>query len=918
MTIKNSAGSAAPAIDQKPAQLFATASQFEDSAAAAAAQGALILCATGRWARRLLHRCRLQRQAGAAPGWPTPSIYWLRGWVRQTYAALWLPRRPLTLAWAYKLWHDAAQELAPPPGLLLQPALYHQMHIALEAMLEQGLEPGPSSSGHPLADFRRAVSCRFLELTQQHQLVLWHDMVHSLGQAIRAGQVNLPSRIIWTLAADPTPLEAELLTACCGASSTELWRIGAAPDQLASIKLYATPEQECRAVGAAVLQAWNAGQKNIGIVFADRDYLAPLKQCLEELAGQERPDFAKAIRYNLALGAPLAEHPLYQTATGPLRMLADPLPAPGLAAWLTSPYLKPADDQAIALLRSALWQKRQALTLMQALETLTQHFSLLALRRLAALQYAPLSQWLDANNACLAEQEFARFAGQHRATDALAQQHFKDIANSLKEAAGAITMNGTQALAWLDTLAQHIIISEKTPEITGIQLLSLAEAEGLAFESIWGLGFHGQALPPAAREWPLLDPEETRRMADSTPELQWKQGQRLLASLQAAAPRLQLSRAAISEDEAPFLACPLLPDECAANGQPIQATFDLWTTSSAEWARARWLREGRRTLLKPRPSCHVVAEPAAEPLASAWSVTVLEDLAACPFKFFCRHMLKLEPLTQPAFGIDPRQRGQILHRILKRFMDGLTAQAPRWPVDELAAGAWLKQAVQQELDRQPDTVFWRAERLRLIGDEQRPGLLLVWLGQERQWALQGWSVLGTEVNFNDLNLAELVLRGRVDRIDQHAQLGFMIWDYKSGNLPTAQRIIEQQAELQLPAYLLALKSDLLPDIKFAKQPLQAGYIALKKAADVKLTPLTHKGQIINWAGLFSEWTAKLKARLASPQSGHFKADPNPPPSFFRATNSACEFCDFFNLCGYFDQRPMPLGASLAAPELSTT
>src|SRR4030042_6636466 len=97
-------------------------------------------------------------------------------------------------------------------------------------------------------------------------------------------------------------------------------RASKSPDENVKARVYATPEQECQAVCAEVINSWNNGQKRLGGVFLDGDYFKLIKQFFEELVDrQERP--SDALRYNLTMGTPLSEHPLFQTALLPLRLL---------------------------------------------------------------------------------------------------------------------------------------------------------------------------------------------------------------------------------------------------------------------------------------------------------------------------------------------------------------------------------------------------------------------------------------------------------------------------------------------------------------------------------------------------------------------------------------------------------------------
>ncbi|MCG2658682.1 MAG: PD-(D/E)XK nuclease family protein, partial [Kiritimatiellae bacterium] len=897
-----------------------------------------------------LHRYRQERLASGTSGWATPPVRSFRGWVHETYADLWLPRRPLSPALSLLCWYKAVQGVSVPDGLIVQPTLYSQLQASLDALLEVGLDPVGNAGAHQLAGFRREVTGRFLALTEREGVALWRDMVMAVGAAVADGRVTIPQYTFFAGFDDISPLERPLYDALAARSKTVLWRSEVEPGPATRVRLYATPEQECRAVCADVLRAWNSGDKNLAVVFADHACFLLLKRCFDDLAGLERPDFEKAIRYNLSIGTPLIEHPLFQTAIIPLRLPGEPLPVSLLTSLLVSPYIRKPEFRAVDSLRAALWEPERALSLKEAFKALADRgYPMMPFQRLAILQTAPLADWLDGLQVCMAALGFCRFEGQHRSTDVLAQQHLDDIIRKLVREAGAIVMNASSALAWLSTAAEKIIVAEKTPETAGIQVLNLAESRGLAFDHLWLVGAHGAALLPPAQEWPFLDPDEQRLLEGGTIERQWAQGERQLAALMAAAPHVHVSRAAEGDEATPYAPCPLLPDEVGADGNPVQVACNLWANPTAEWMRARWLREGYLALTDHggvEPTGHF--ETAVSPLSGEWSVTAIEDLAGCPFQFFCGRMLKLEPLALTDEGIDPRMRGKVLHGILKTFADGCPVHAPGWPVDDHGARAWLEQAVDHELSRCPDNVFWQVERLRLLGDSEMPGILPAWLDQERDRARAGWRFALTEAPFAGLTVAGLILRGRIDRIDRHtpgsagqapptclaeaasrrekrflrrqgyggqvAQAralrpgesdGFAVWDYKSGTTPSGASVIDKVTELQLPAYLLALQRGLIPGLKDAASgPVQAGYICLEKAADVKVAPLSYRHNPVNWSEVLPQWETALTQRVEAPRQGRFEADPRPGSSaIFHARAGACQFCEFFNLCGFFDRRP---------------
>ena len=901
-----------------------SAELFEMRLVAEAEAGALVLTAGARLARRVLHRHRTAHVSGGPCGWAGLKVQSLNAWMMISHAALWPETRPMGRAASLRLWHEAASAVLPPEGLARGPALYGDLQRVLDDLLDHRSSPTSGAPGHELSDWRRKVTRRFQKLAEREGFHPGTRPLLGVRAALLKGSSPLPERVVLAGFQAPSPLEELLFEALAERSHVVRLTCSATNPETPIVRVFGTMLQECRAVCSDILEVWNEGRTNLGVVYLDPSYFDLLKRCFDELAGRgARPDRAREIRYNLAGGAPLEKHPLFLTGLLPLRAAADSSPAPLLASLLCSPYAGGGARRA-GDVRGALFAASAPLDLASCLDALgRKNLPVAALRGLASLGTAALSRWVEALRACWNGLGFVAFekAGEEgsRDADAIARRHLEEVANAVEAEAGSVEVTAEGALAWITACASGLQVVEPTPETAGIQVLDLRESLGLSFEELWVVGVHGGALPQPALDRPLLHPVERRMLPGGTPESRWEEAGRILPGLLAGAPSVHLSRPWATDDEALLAPCPLAAEECSAEGEPLVRTVDLWAAPPAPWMRARWLRDS--LLASPEAAPSGLGPPdvtgareedrADFRLAGEWRVTQFGELAACPFRFYAGSVLGLSPLRLASEGIDPLERGSALHRVLAAFVDGLRRQVPGWPRGGCGrdqgtreeALSWLTQVVDAELARRPRNVFWEVERLRWMGDDEvgAPGLLTVWLDLELARAEAGWEFEAAEAEFRGLALGPVTLRGRVDRVDRHPDHGVAVWDYKSGRAPSAAQVVERFEEPQLPAYLLALTRGLVQGVEPAPAGLRAGYIALRKPGEAAVMPLQVRHQEVDWAEFLPRWIEAAQARMADGVQGLFTADPRPASrGAFTKRNGACQYCEFYDLCGRFD------------------
>jgi RecB family exonuclease len=168
------------------------------------------------------------------------------------------------------------------------------------------------------------------------------------------------------------------------------------------------------------------------------------------------------------------------------------------------------------------------------------------------------------------------------------------------------------------------------------------------------------------------------------------------------------------------------------------------------------------------------------------AVGALELYVECPFRYFARHVLKIEEDAEDDDGLSPRERGIFVHEVFQRFFerwerDGHGALTPATMAD---AHALLGEVIEPLLARL-SAADAAIERTRLLGSPVAPGLADLVFQME---ATRAVGVSGRRLEDRFDGVFELAgasgargvpLRGIVDRIDFLDDGTLRVIDYKA-------------------------------------------------------------------------------------------------------------------------------------------
>lgn len=208
-------------------------------------------------------------------------------------------------------------------------------------------------------------------------------------------------------------------------------------------------------------------------------------------------------------------------------------------------------------------------------------------------------------------------------------------------------------------------------------------------------------------------------------------------------------------------------------------------------------------------------------------VTAFRSYLACPYRFYLRHVLKLAGLDDAKVEMDGGLFGSLLHDVVRDWGRGPLAEAT--DPDRLAEDLCAR------LDRLARERFG-SERLPAVEIQlhQARRRLLSFAAWQAGHAAEGWRIARVEADLEavlDVEGEPFTLHGRVDRIDAHPQLGYLVLDYKTGDMGRSPEEVHRTgrkgerawADLQLPLY-----RRLAGSLGIEAQGVRLGYLCLPR------------------------------------------------------------------------------------------
>lgn len=879
-------------------------------------EGGLLLTANGRLSRHLrAHHDRYQQSQGRT-WWESPPLLPLLQWVELTWTevcdsgreeVVGRDRVVLSLAQERALWEEIVRHESATHHFLHYEAVASQAHEAWRYLRQWGvtLQQFPELLNSDATLFKQWASV-FQRRCVLNQFIDNASVTDWLIKNIGKGVVTLPQHIVLAGFDELTPQQQRLVAVLteAGCRVTPL----TPPQHEPLLRLSVVPNIESEIYQAALwAQAFLEQQPmaSIAIVVPDleiqRERVVRLFTEIfhpEALLGHgvERPLFA------LSLGQPLHHTAAVRHLLTGLRLFAQPSPAAQWESWLTSPFWAAAEGemaQRATLALRLLNQRQYNLTLKAVLAHSTylrsyyqdEHYCAQLsplLERLAVLFEAlpktqRASQWAHsfAELTHLLGWPGERTVNHEESQLVAAWEQLLDQLSCLDLVTSPLSYQ--EALSHLKSIAAHTIFHLETAA-TPIQLLEFREASGIDVDALWVMGMHDEQIPAAPHPNPFIPLALQRHggFPRATPQRERQVAQAVIERLQRSAREVIFSYPSC-EQERVLRASPLLPkgievtSELVAYRQELLSERLFHTTELEVWQDEKG------------PALRTVA-------VVKGGVGIFKHQAACPFRAFSYYRLGAQPRPSAEIGLNPAERGSLIHRVLEQFWQRIGDHTTLVTLEATPLSVEVERAVASTLAeygaRLPHIMtprYTALERNRLIR------LLTAWLEIEKQRA--PFRVIEVEQK-KSLSIAGLNVETKVDRIDELADGSHLIMDYKTGQASVRGWFGQRPDEPQLPLYCINSAAN-IQGVVFAQ--LKTGELRLHGLAQQEdiapgielFTASRCNVAEISWEGLLTTWRTTLTTLAEQFLRGAAAVDPK--------ESTTCQYCTLQSFCRIYEQ-----------------
>jgi len=882
-----------------------------------------IICANIRLAQHLKHQYSHKQLEKGLKSWETPDILTWNTWIRRCWNDLGIRHKGLELllnqTQEVLLWQEVIKEQDDTDFLWHIPSVAGQAQSAWQIMREYRIPEFDDSEGlgrdHQIF---RTWSRAFREQCRQNNWIDASSISERIGIDL-AGELEMPNSGIVLVGFDVlTPQQEEFIR--------KLDEIGI---EMIQFQEPEGPDAEiqvtqCNEVGGEIRSAaqWakqkiqENPQAKIGILVPGlREHRQSIANTFEQVLSPGNLGYENEntpLPFIITLGRSLSDYPMIAVIFNLLALKPHALTLPEISNLLRTPFIRGYEEERAsrALLDEKLRGKNQ------------QIFTV------SDIKYHVMR--LDKKGSCLRQfaRSFSGFCEYQQALPARSvpsgwSEHFANMLEKIgwpgerqfnsdeqqqNEAWGSVLerlasihvvksgVTRSEALSILRREAGEQGFQHHTPE-SPIQVMDPQGASAMRFDHVWMLGMNENNWPRPVVPNPFIPIRLQSKFgvlhSDTQLFLDWTE--RLQQKIIRSSPNVVFSYSRYEGDR-PLLGSPLLPS---------QESCDIRSNLSETVAFQKVIFESGKMSdqIKEIPDFKA---PSAENHTGGTSIFI--DQSQCPFRSFAKHRLHSRDLEEPDIGLNPMQRGAMLHRLMQLFWQDVETHAEligRTPDEHTEL---IKSLVDQEIQvmrQKLPSVF--TPKFSSIEAARLKTVMTGWI--ELEEIRKPFRVRDLEFQVEQ-SLQGVNFRGRIDRIDELEDGSLVIIDYKTGLQSIGDWVPERPRDPQMPLYAVTLPGNIAVVIlAIMKQGDGYGFRGLASRQDVFNSDDSNKGPVKKfendpairkkfllgddaedrtWGDLLDQWRHDVESLAIEFREGHAPVKP--------MNTYACQYCDQGPFC----------------------
>lgn len=431
-----------------------------------------------------------------------------------------------------------------------------------------------------------------------------------------------------------------------------------------------------------------------------------------------------------------------------------------------------------------------------------------------------------------------------------------------------------QARQILFDLAEHTVFQAEYITDAPVNILGVLEAAGMNFTYLWVMGLDQENWPPAPTPNPFIPIQVQKKfgLPHASAERELHFCKILIERLKRSANEVIFSYVKQLEDRI------IAPSSLIASIPEVTlATLDL----PQFICQPKQIYASKKMEKLDDPAVTLTLDE-----LKHTGVRLVELQALCPFRAFAEFRLHAQGLKQFEAGVSKIKRGILVHAALEKFWQVVKTQQQLCELSQECLYDLISNSIQDALANENFSAsLYRLEQHCLLR------LLHLWLEVEK--TRDSFTVLATE-QAGQITLGALQVKFRVDRIDELADGGLVIIDYKTGKkLPLVLDWFGARPKNpQLPLYCIAMSN-----IKHLA--LAQINVAAIKFKEINLNELVSNMHMLDeyncknnltWQEVLTYWEKNLIVLAQDFISGQAQPDP--------LTAQVCQQCEFNSICRY--------------------